>query len=33
MRAVIAWWDLDRSEQTIASLRNFLRDEAVDRFS
>ncbi|MET7694816.1 hypothetical protein ABZT06_44050 [Streptomyces sp. NPDC005483] len=33
MRAVIAWWDLDRSEQTIASLRDFLRDEAVDRFS
>ncbi|MEU1124551.1 hypothetical protein ABZ371_13530 [Streptomyces sp. NPDC005899] len=33
MRAVIAWWDLDGSEQTIASLRDFLRDEAVDRFA
>ncbi|MEU7089116.1 hypothetical protein [Streptomyces achromogenes] len=33
MHAVIAWWDLGRSEQTIGSLRDFLRDEAVDRFS
>ncbi|MFF5139040.1 hypothetical protein ACFY6U_04695 [Streptomyces sp. NPDC013157] len=33
MHVVIAWWQLDRSAQTIASLRNFLRDEAVDRFS
>ena len=33
MRAVVAWWDLDRSDQTIESLRDFLRDEAVDRFS
>lgn len=33
MRAVIVWWDLDRTEQTITSLRDFLRDEAVDRFS
>ncbi|MER6694161.1 hypothetical protein [Streptomyces minutiscleroticus] len=33
MQAVIVWWDLSQSEQTIASLRNFLRDEAVERFS
>jgi hypothetical protein len=33
VHVVIAWWDLDRSAQTIASLRDFLRDEAVDRFS
>ncbi|MEU9705717.1 hypothetical protein [Streptomyces sp. NPDC047981] len=33
MRAVIVWWDLARSEQTVESLRGFLRDEAVDRFS
>lgn len=33
MQAVVVWWDLSRSEQTIASLREFLRDEAVDRFA
>ncbi|MFJ3585145.1 hypothetical protein ACIPPS_23365 [Streptomyces sp. NPDC090127] len=33
MRAVIVWWDLGGSAQTIESLRGFLRDEAVDRFS
>lgn len=33
MRAVIVWWDLKDSGQTIDSLRGFLRDEAVDRFS
>ncbi len=33
MRAVIVWWDLAGSGQTIESLRDFLRDEAVDRFS
>ncbi|MFI2213851.1 hypothetical protein [Streptomyces sp. NPDC020141] len=33
MRAVIVWWDLRESGQTIESLRDFLRDEAVDRFS
>ncbi|MFF5438037.1 hypothetical protein [Streptomyces achromogenes] len=33
MHAVIVWWDLSRSGQTIESLRGFLRDEAVDRFS
>ncbi|GAA2106128.1 hypothetical protein [Streptomyces synnematoformans] len=33
MRAVIVWWDLEGSGQTIASLRDFLRDEAVDRFA
>jgi hypothetical protein len=33
MHAVIVWWVLGRSAQTIASLRDFLREEAVDRFS
>ncbi len=33
MRAVVVWWDLSRSGQTVASLRDFLRDEAVDRFA
>jgi hypothetical protein len=30
--AVVVWWDLDRSAQTIESLRHFLRAEAVYRF-
>lgn len=29
MRAMIAWWDLEGSEQTIDSLREFLHDEGV----
>lgn len=29
MRATIAWWNLDDSEQTIESLREYLRDEGV----
>ncbi|MET9437048.1 hypothetical protein [Streptomyces sp. NPDC006551] len=33
MHAVIVWWDLADSRQTIESLRGFLRDEAVERFS
>ncbi|MCX4824942.1 hypothetical protein OG883_34820 [Streptomyces sp. NBC_01142] len=33
MHAVVVWWDLAGSGQTIESLRGFLRDEAVDRFS
>ena len=33
MKAMIAWWDLDDSAQTIDSLRDFLRDEAIDRWS
>lgn len=33
MRVTVVWWDLSRSAQTIASLRAFLRDEAVDRFA
>lgn len=33
MHAVIVWWDLAGSRQTIESLRGFLRDEAVERFS
>jgi hypothetical protein len=30
MRAVISWWDLAESEQTIESLREHLRTEEVD---
>ncbi|REE99647.1 hypothetical protein [Thermomonospora umbrina] len=33
MHAVIVWWDLTDSAQTVESLRPFLRDEAVDRFA
>ncbi|MFI9173080.1 hypothetical protein [Streptomyces lincolnensis] len=33
MHAVVVWWDLEGSGQTVESLRGFLRDEAVDRFS
>jgi hypothetical protein len=33
MHAVVAWWDLADSGQTVESLREFLREEAVDRFS
>lgn len=33
MHAVIVWWDLADSTQTVRSLRSFLRDEAVDRFA
>ncbi len=33
MQAVVVWWDLHDSDQTIESLRDFLRDEAVDRFT
>ncbi|MFF7978856.1 hypothetical protein ACFZDK_06960 [Streptomyces sp. NPDC007901] len=33
MHAVIVWWDLAGSRQTIESLRGFLREEAVERFS
>lgn len=33
MHAVIVWWDLTESRQSISSLRGFLRDEAVERFS
>jgi hypothetical protein len=29
MKATIAWWDLTDSEQTIDSLREYLRDEGV----
>ena len=29
MKATIAWWDLDRSDQTIDSLRVYLREEGV----
>ncbi|WP_017621994.1 hypothetical protein [Nocardiopsis chromatogenes] len=30
MKAAIAWWDLSRSDQTNASLREYLRDEGVE---
>lgn len=30
MKATIAWWDLSRSDQTIDSLRVYLRDEGVE---
>lgn len=30
MKVTIAWWDLTESEQTIASLREYLRDEGVE---
>ena len=33
MRVVIAWWDLGASTQTVASLREYLRDESVDAFA
>ncbi|MGH3897644.1 MAG: hypothetical protein ACRDTA_05200 [Pseudonocardiaceae bacterium] len=29
MKATIAWWDLDRSDQTIDSLRVYLQEEGV----
>ncbi len=33
MKVVIAWWDLDGSEQTVDSLGEFLRAEAVERWA
>ncbi|MFD8462318.1 hypothetical protein ACFV27_25305 [Streptomyces antimycoticus] len=33
MRVMVAWWDLTESDQTVESLRSFLRDEAVDAWS
>jgi len=33
MRAVIVWWDLSASSQTIESLRGYLADESVAAFS
>jgi hypothetical protein len=33
MRAMVAWWDLTESDQTIESMRSFLRDEAVDAWN
>ena len=33
MHAVIAWWDLAGSPQTVESLREFLREEAVSRYA
>lgn len=29
MKATIAWWDLSQSDQTIETLRDYLRDEGV----
>ncbi|MHA4817556.1 hypothetical protein ACXZ65_24715 [Streptomyces aculeolatus] len=33
MHAVIVWWDLSASGQTIASLRRYLREESVSAFA
>ncbi len=33
MRATVAWWDLKGSGHSVASLRSYLREEAVDRFA
>lgn len=33
MHAVIVWWDLSASGQTIESLRTYLREESVSAFS
>ncbi|WP_149184545.1 hypothetical protein [Streptomyces sp. TRM49041] len=33
MKAAVVWWELEGTGLTAASLRGFLRDEAVDRFA
>lgn len=33
MKATITWWDLDKSDQTIDSLREYLRDGAVSAWA
>ncbi|MEU6576135.1 hypothetical protein [Streptomyces sp. NPDC046805] len=33
MHAVVVWWDLSASGQTIASMREYLREESVSAFS
>jgi hypothetical protein len=33
MRVVVVWWELDRSEQTIDSMRDYVRNESVDSFA
>lgn len=33
MHAVVCWWDLTESEQTVESLRVFLRDEGIEPFT
>ncbi|MFD7183804.1 hypothetical protein ACFV90_27795 [Streptomyces sp. NPDC059904] len=33
MHAVIVWWDLSASGQTIESMRTYLREESVSAFS
>jgi Putative mono-oxygenase ydhR len=33
MRVRVVWWDLDGSETTIDALREYLRDESVDKFA
>ncbi|MCF3123127.1 hypothetical protein IPZ68_25980 [Streptomyces arenae] len=33
MRAMIAWWDLAESAQTIETLRGFLREEATEAWT
>lgn len=33
LKAAVVWWDLTGTGRTIESLREFLREEAVDRFA
>ncbi|MFE0508692.1 hypothetical protein [Streptomyces sp. NPDC058964] len=33
LKATVVWWDLAGTGRTIESLREFLREEAVDRFA
>jgi hypothetical protein len=33
MHASVVWWDLTDSDQTVESLRDLLRERAVDRFA
>ncbi|MFE4973804.1 hypothetical protein ACFRAR_17055 [Kitasatospora sp. NPDC056651] len=33
LKAAVVWWDLAGTGRTIDSLREFLREEAVDRFA
>ncbi|WP_240137848.1 hypothetical protein [Streptomyces sp. MUM 178J] len=33
MKAAVVWWDLKDTGHSAESLRDFLRDEAIDRFA
>ncbi len=33
LRTTIVWWDLSESQQTIESLREYLRNESIDAFA